>query len=115
MEVPARFVRDYLEAARECGLATHDLLEGLPFTRERLDEPGARVRWNDFAELTDRIGAALGIRFEPLKEICRHCLPFDCTLSKPWTKDKEASVAPTLYGGPSFCHWRPYFSIQSEK
>jgi PAS domain S-box-containing protein len=60
MEVPARFVRDYLQAARECGLAPADLLQGLPFTRERLDEPGARVRWNDFAELTDRIGAALG-------------------------------------------------------
>jgi len=60
MEVPARFVCDCLEAAGECGLASHDLLEGLPFTRERLDEPGARVRWNDFAELTDRIGAALG-------------------------------------------------------
>src|SRR5580658_4097300 len=60
MEVPARFVRDCLEAARECGLPSHDLLEGLPLTHERLDEPGARVRWNDFAELADRIGAALG-------------------------------------------------------
>ncbi len=60
MEVPARFVRDYLEAAREYGLAANDLLHGLPLTREQLEEPRARVRWNDFAELTERIGAALG-------------------------------------------------------
>ena len=70
MEVPARFVRDYLDAARDCGLIPDELLDGLPLTRERLDVPGARVRWNDFAALTDRIGAALGTN-ERIEELGR--------------------------------------------
>ena len=60
MEVPARFVRDCLDGARESGLTPEDLLSGLPFSRAQLDEPGKRVRWNDFAELLDRIAAGLG-------------------------------------------------------
>lgn len=60
MEVPARFVRDCLDGARECGLAPEELLSGLAFTRAQLDEPARRIRWNDLAELLDRIAAALG-------------------------------------------------------
>ena len=60
MELPARFVRDCLDAARECGLTPEDLLAGHPFSRAQLDEPGKRVRWDDFAELIDRIAAGLG-------------------------------------------------------
>jgi hypothetical protein len=60
MEVPARFVRDCLDGARDFGLTPQDLLSGLPFSRAQLDEPAKRVRWNDFAELLDRIAAGLG-------------------------------------------------------
>jgi PAS domain S-box-containing protein len=56
MELSARFVRDYFDAARQCGLSPEDLAVGLAMTSQRA---GGRIAWNDFAELTDRIGAAL--------------------------------------------------------
>jgi PAS domain S-box-containing protein len=60
MELPARFVRDYLDAARELGVAPETILAGLSVTREQLEETRGRVRWDDFAEVSERVGAALG-------------------------------------------------------
>ena len=60
MEVPARFVRDYIDAAVKCGVVQDDLLAGLPLSRARLEASEARVHWDDFAEIVDRIGVALG-------------------------------------------------------
>jgi two-component system cell cycle sensor histidine kinase/response regulator CckA len=60
MELPARFVRDHVDAARACGLDVDELFVGLRISPARLADPKARVLWNDFAELTDRIGARLG-------------------------------------------------------
>ncbi len=71
MELPARFVRDYLDAARECGVEPESVLAGLPVLREQLDTPRGRVHWDDFAELSDRIAAALpgGARIEDVGRI----------------------------------------------
>jgi PAS domain S-box-containing protein len=60
MEVSARFARDCVDVAEECGLEAERLLAGLPFSRAQLAKPGARIRWEDLAELCDRLGDALG-------------------------------------------------------
>ena len=60
MEVAARFARDAVDAAEEAGVPAAGLLAGLPFTRAELANVGARIRWDDLAELCDRMAAALG-------------------------------------------------------
>jgi PAS domain S-box-containing protein len=79
MELPARFVRDYLGAARELGIAPEPLLAGLAIDATKLDDLTGRVRWNDFAELSERIGSALGTA-ERVEELGR----LSVALSSPW-------------------------------
>jgi two-component system cell cycle sensor histidine kinase/response regulator CckA len=60
MELSAHFVRDCLDAAGELGVPSEAILAGLPALREQLAARRGRVGWNDFVEVYERIGSALG-------------------------------------------------------
>jgi PAS domain S-box-containing protein len=60
MELPARFVSDCLDASDEMGVPRATVLAGFPALEAELRAGRGRVRWDDFAEIFDRIGAALG-------------------------------------------------------
>ena len=79
MEISARFVRDYLNAARELGVEAEAIFAGLGVTPEQVSARDGRIRWDDFAAISDRIGAALGSR-ERVEEFGRLAV----SLSSPW-------------------------------
>ncbi len=79
MDLPARFLRDYLDAARACGVEVAEVLAGTAISAGRLAEPKGRVRWDDFAEITNRIAAALGSN-EKVEDFGR----LSVKLSAPW-------------------------------
>lgn len=90
MEIPARFVRDCLNAARDLGLDAEAIFAGLGITHEQVSSRAGRLRWDDFAALHDRIGAALGSR-ERVEEFGRLVV----SLSAPWAfRHLVSRVAP---------------------
>ncbi len=79
MELSARFVRDYLAAAEQLGVSAAVSLGSGRLTRDQVNAADGRIRWDDFAELSDRIGAALGSN-ERIEEFGALAV----SLSSPW-------------------------------
>jgi two-component system cell cycle sensor histidine kinase/response regulator CckA len=67
-EVSCKATRMILEALDASGVAVAGLADGLPISLEELRDPQARVDWDVFTEVVERVGARCGDEL-PLEEI----------------------------------------------
>jgi PAS domain S-box-containing protein len=60
MEVPARYMRDFVRAAGACGVSPDELFAGLPAAATDFDGVLRRIPWRDCVAVFERAGAKLG-------------------------------------------------------
>src|SRR5690242_2642766 len=64
-EVSCRATRMFLEVLEDAGIATDPLVEGLPLSLAELRDPRARIDWELFAELLERLENLCGEALPP--------------------------------------------------